>query len=423
MRNPRIIGPCWQNCLRYGLTGIKAVVLFYTSTLHCLSQGTDPVANNIGATTNLPTNLNADIHTIPNDPGILSISVGNPIVISNKTAGQGCRGDTWILAWTRDNIIYTPNDDGCGFGKAEGNLGFNRIIGERPEQLTGEGIVPPLSDHYGKAGEKGPDNCTWKSSGCIALEGALYCVVARHLYGEQSGDVNKRQTAHNSSIIKSTDGGKTWTPSAQENYEHPMFPGTGFAAPYFVTYGQEGQEAVADKSDQYVYAVSNNGFWDNGDRLVLGRVLRSKLANLAASDWQFLANKDGSNDANWSPNPDAAVSILDKPNHLGMTGVVYLPAQKCYLFIGWYYPAGGGKKKDAHLTTMWDFYVAPHPWGPWNVVGFHEFTPQGYYSPTVCPKFTSPDGTTLWAFTAGDWTNGAVYRLTAVPLTLKLREQ
>ena len=382
---------------------LMASVLFYASTLHGQSQGSDSMVNN----------------AIPRDPGISSITVGKPVTIPNKMAGQGCQGDTWILAWARDNIIYSPNDDGKGFGNAKGNIEFNRLLGDRPEDLTGEGVTPPLSDHYGKAGEAGSDKCTWKSSGCMALDGVLYCVVARHRYGDNSGDVNMRQPAHNATIIKSTDGGKTWTPSEQENYDHPMFPGTGFAAPYFITYGQEGHESIADKSDQYVYALSNNGFWDNGDRLILGRVLRSKIGNLAASDWRFLTKEDGAKDVNWVSNPAAAIPVMNKPNHLGMTGVVYLPAQQCYLFIGWYYPAGGGKKKGARVTTVWDFYIAPHPWGPWNVVGSHEFTPQGYYAPTVCPKFTSPDGKTLWAFTAGDWTNGEVYRLTAIPVYLK----
>ena len=43
----------------------------------------------------------------------------------------------------------------------------------------------------------------------------------------------------------------------------------------------------------------------------------------------------------------------------------------------------------------------------------------GYYSPGICPKFSSADGSTVWAFTAGDWTNGAAYKLTAVSLSIK----
>ena len=53
-----------------------------------------------------------------------------------------------------------------------------------------------------------------------------------------------------------------------------MFPGKLFPSPYFICYGQQRHEAVADGSDKYIYALSTNGFWDNGDKLILGRVLR-----------------------------------------------------------------------------------------------------------------------------------------------------
>jgi hypothetical protein len=94
----------------------------------------------------------------------------------------------------------------------------------------------------------------------------------------------------------------------------------------------------------------------------------------------------------------------------------YLPKQKCYLMIGWYYPLGGGKMPGAHSETCWDFYTSPFPWGPWKNIGSHRFNPQGYYCPTICSKFTSTDGSTIWASAAGDWTNPDVYRLTMVPL-------
>ena len=87
--------------------------------------------------------------------------------------------------------------------------------------------------------ERGPDGCTWKSSGCTSLDGVLYWVVARHKYGEDSGDPYRRQPAQNASIIKSTDLGRTWSRPAKENYQHPMFPGSRFATPYFIEYGRK----------------------------------------------------------------------------------------------------------------------------------------------------------------------------------------
>ena len=39
-----------------------------------------------------------------------------------------------------------------------------------------------------------------------------------------------------------------------------------------------------DNADRYVYALSNNGFWDNGNNQVLGRVPRDQIGALKASD-------------------------------------------------------------------------------------------------------------------------------------------
>ena len=65
-----------------------------------------------------------------------------------------------------------------------------------------------------------------------------------------------------------------------------MFPGMRFGAPYFVWYGKNGAASVHN-ADRYVYAVANNGHFEDGDDYILGRVLKSKLPNLNAADWQF----------------------------------------------------------------------------------------------------------------------------------------
>jgi hypothetical protein len=342
---------------------------------------------------------------------IRSVDVGQPIPVADNS------GDTWVAAWAENGAVYTPSNDTEGFRRVGlGNLAFNRIDGDDPLKLSGV-TVNPMGD-YGAANEAGADGCTWKSSGCYAVDGVLYWVVSRHTYGETSGDPNRRQTATNASIIKSVDHGRTWVRSAKENYQNPLFAGRRFATPYFVEYGQNGR-ASADHADQFVYAVSNNGFWDNGDNLVLGRVRRDKLARLNAADWEYYRGGDGLSDSAWSHDLSQAGLILDAPGKVGMGGMVYIPELQRYLMIGWYYPAGGGKMKDAHLETIWDFYLAPKPWGPWAKLSSHRFSPQGYYSPQVCPKFNRDGGKGLFVFTAGDWTNPEVYHLTVVPISLR----
>lgn len=334
--------------------------------------------------------------------------VGEPILVPDN------RGDTWAPAWTASGDIISPSNDTNGFKNAgTANVAVNRITGNDPKALKGETLTY-LPD-FGGENVEGPDGCTWKSMGCASIDGTLYLFVSRHNYGQKSGDPKRRQTAINASLMKSTDGGKTWARSAAENYDHPMFPGSRFATPYFVDYGQD-FKMTADGSDRYVYAVSNNGFWDNGDSQILGRVLRSKIANLSASDWQFYTAGDGSQDASWSSDVSAAKPLIEAPGKLGMTGAAYLPAQGRYLMINWYYTAGSGKIA-APTETVWDFYTATKPWGPWVKVNSHKWNPQGYYGPQIAAKFSSADNRSLFAVTAGDWDVSDYYRMTLVPLT------
>ena len=322
-------------------------------------------------------------------------------------------GDTWVSAWADDDHLYSPSDDTEGFHHAtKANIAFNRLDGSDPRTLTGSTVNPMID--YGKASEERSDGCTWKSSGCTSLDGVLYWVVARHRYGETSGDPHRRQTAQNASIIKSTDYGRTWIRPADENYRRPTFPGSRFATPYFIEYGRS--RAEVDGAGRYVYALSNNGFWDCGDDMVLGRVLRSKIASMNGADWEFFTGGDGMRSSSWTRNASEAKPVIQQPGKLGMTGAVYLPAHGRYLMIGWYYPAGGGKMKDAATHTVWDFYESPRPWGPWNRIGTYNSSPQGYYSPEICPKFQTENG--AFVFTAGNWNNPEVYRLTVVPLEL-----
>jgi hypothetical protein len=322
-------------------------------------------------------------------------------------------GDTWVAAWADDDNLYLPSNDTTGFHlAAHSNIAFNKITGSDPLKLTGT-TVNPMTD-YGKDTRHGPDKCTWKSSGCTCVDRVLHWGIARHSYGEESGDPYRRQPAHDGSIIKSTDYGRTWTRSADANYKHPMFPGHRFATPYFVEYGRT--RVDVDNAGRYVYALSNNGFWDCGDDMVLGRVLRSKIAALNGADWEYFTGGDGMRPSVWSRNFNDAKPLIQQPRHLGETGAVYLPAHRRYMMVGWYYPAGGGKIKDACTHTVWDFYEAPHPWGPWNKIGSYDSTPQGFYCPGICPKFMTEKK--VYVFTAGNWNNADAYRLTVVPLEL-----
>lgn len=342
---------------------------------------------------------------------IVRVELGEPRVDLNS------HGDVWDPVWAADGQLYVSSDDSRGFNNQPGsNLQFHLLRGDHPTRLVGTTINPMAE--YGRLAELGPDQSTWKANGCIAVDGNFYLFVSRHGLAP-----NNQQKAENTSLIMSTDYGRTWRRSAPENYDHPQFPGRRFGSPFFVKYGQDGQ-ATVDGADRYVYALANNGFWENGDDLILARIPKTRLPRLAAADWQFFVGGDGQQEAAWSPQLAAARPVLVKHGMCSMTGAQYLAPLKRYLMVQWYYTTGTGRPYSA--ATVWLFYEAPKPWGPWRAIGTQHFQPQGYYNPCIVPQFISPDGRHLTIFTNGNFTThdqpGAqcLYRLTVFPCTLHL---
>ena len=338
---------------------------------------------------------------------------------------DNANGDTWDPFWADDGNLYAFNCDGRGFGSNPMNLAFNKLSGEGPDALAGSQVNPMAE--YGKAGQKGPDNATWKACGQECIDGVFYAFVSRNTYGSDSHDPLTRQTAANASLIKSTDRGRTWTPSAQQNYERPMWPGGQFGAPFFVHYGRNGGQVERDGAGEYVYACSTNGFWNDGDTLILGRVLRSQLSRLNSADWEYLSGYDPGATPGWSRSIDRAIPILDRPARCGQTPITFVPALGVYLLVSWY---------NTETMTRWfepnrmryDFYQAPHPWGPWTPAGSADdsFLGPGWhmYGPSICAAFQRRRGDSieLSLFTSGcpfDDVRTSPYKMWRVPLVLK----
>ena len=334
-------------------------------------------------------------------------------------------GDTWDPFLADDDNLYAFNCDGRGFGPNAMNLAFNKLSGETSDALVGS-QVNPMSE-YGKSGQKGSDNATWKACGQECIDGVFYAFVSRNTYGSDSHDPLTRQTALNASLIKSTDRGLTWKRSAQENYERPMWPGNSFGAPFFVHYGRNGGQFEQDGASQYVYACSTNGFWNDGDTLILGRVLRSQLSRLNSAEWEYLSAADGSATSSWSRSIDRAVPILDRPGRCGQTPITFIPELGMYLLVSWY---------NTETMTRWfepnrmryDFYQAPRPWGPWIPAGSADdsFLGPGWhmYGPSICAAFQQRRGQDieLSLFTSGcpfDDVRTSPYKMWRIPLVLK----
>jgi hypothetical protein len=282
-----------------------------------------------------------------------------------------------------------------------------------------------------KASEVGPDGANWKTMNTYSIDGVLYMFITRCIYPSHSIDPKRRHTWSNSSIIKSTDGGKTWSRPPQENYDKPMFPGRRFGAPYFVWYGKDGA-ATVDNANKYVYAISNDGFFENGDDYVIGRVARSKLANLSGAEWAFYVGGDGMSDGAWSTHLGQAHPVLKNAGKSSMTGMTYIESLHRYVLVSWHYNQdnfeAGIKAQD--LSTVLEFFEAPEPWGPWSRVKRLDTGKLGWYTPIIGQRFqkVTADGTVrAFLYATGFFTKPAggldmsLYKLNYLPITLSTR--
>jgi hypothetical protein len=336
-------------------------------------------------------------------------------------------GDTWDPFWADDNSLYAFNCDGRGFGPDPMNLALNKLTGDTADDLIGSQVNPMAE--YGKSGQKESDNATWKACGQECIDGVFYAFVSRNTYGSDSHDPLTRQLAVNSSLIKSTDRGRTWMRSARENYEKPMWPGNRFGAPFFVHYGLNGGEVNQDGANEYVYACSTNGFWNDGDSLVLARVKRSLLSRLDSGDWEYLSGRDGDLASNWSRDVMRTTPILERPAKCGQTPVTYVSRLGVYLLVSWYNTETMVKWFEPN-RMRYEFYQAPHPWGPWTLAGAHfdDFLgPEWHmYGPSISARFQTRrgDDVEVSLFTSGcpfDDVPISPYKIWRIPLILRTK--
>jgi hypothetical protein len=333
-------------------------------------------------------------------------------------------GDTWDPFWADDGDLYAFNCDGRGFGTEPRNLAFNKLSGSACVELAGSAVNS--MDDYGKSGLRGPDGATWKACGQECIDGVFYAFVSRNTYGDESHDSWLRQTAVNCSLIKSADRGLTWTRTAKENYAQPMWPGPAFGAPFFVHYGQNGGRVARDGADRFVYASSTNGFWNDGDSYILGRVERSKLSALRSGDWTYYIGGDGALDASWSPQTADAHPILSATVHCSQGAICFIPALRLYLLVAWYNTEKMAKWFEP-ARMKYEFYQAAHPWGPWELVSSFDdsFIDGGHmYGPSLCARFQERVGSEvrITMFTSGcpfPDVPSSLYKMWEIPLILR----
>lgn len=328
-------------------------------------------------------------------------------------------GDLWTATWADDGALYVAADDTRGFDDScRSNLALFRIDGMPPE-VEAETVNP--MEEYGGIGErKEIDNGMWKACGLISVDGVLYLSVSRHTY---PWDTFSIQRAWDSTIVKSEDRGKSWSPMPEIG--KPMFAGYNFATPFFVQFGRDGETWAADGSDRYVYAVSNDGSWADGNFMTFGRVPREKISRLDRRDWEFIYGFDKAGSPIWRSRHDTAGYVFRDPGRASMTGIHYVKALGKYIMPQWYH----NRLDDSEMrwkSTCLAFYQADAPWGPWSRFHTQEFCPEGWYNPCIPLKYVSDDGRKMWVLVSGDWTtarsNEAMYGLFMLPVELEVRD-
>jgi hypothetical protein len=202
-----------------------------------------------------------------------------------------------------------------------------------------------------------------------------------------------------------------------------MFPGRIFSTPFFVQYGKDGQ-GMKDGAAHYVYAVSNDGAWNNGNWMILGRVRKDRIGRLERSDWEFIQGYDDNGQPIWGPRYDDALYIFHAPGRASMTGIHYVEGLDLYILPQWHYPyLDDPLRRFKH--TRFEFYEAPAPWGPWRLFHTQDFEPESWYNPGIPGKFVSRDGKRFWLFVAGDFLGAArtakvYYALWMIPVELEV---
>jgi len=338
-------------------------------------------------------------------------------------------GDLWTATWADDDNLYVASDDTSGFNGACGsNLAVNRISGRMPPDLHGV-TINCMKEFGGGSETRVEDGGMWKACGLTCVDGVLYMSVSRHLTAptEPNGAWEGRsspfwiQETWDASIIKSTDHGKTW--SAIPQLGHAMFPGRVFSTPFFVQYGKDGQGTKHD-ADKYVYAVSNDGAWNNGNWMTLGRVRRDRMARLDPVDWEFARGYDDKGNPIWQPGQDGALYIFRSPGRASMTGIHYLAGLDLYIMPQWHYPHLDDPQRRWKVTRL-EFCQGAAPWGPWTPFHTQDFEPESWYNPCIPSKFISDDGRKFWLFVAGDFLGAArpthdYYGLWMIPVTVEV---
>ena len=329
-------------------------------------------------------------------------------------------GDTYFNTTAADGSIIATTNDAQGVNgscpSTGGDIAILRAAGADPATLTIT-TVNCMTGYGPVGGGDSPDGCSWKSGGITRIGTTIYLAVARQLhrcsYGKQA---NGLQPSFDASIVKSSDGGRTWTNPwgvtsghgaaprwvpALHRYQ-AMFPGQSFSAPFFIQYGP-GNTQTVDGAGAFLYAVSTDGYAYNGNYLRLARVPLGKIQT--ASAWQFYHGAAGGAGRYWTSSLAGATRVLSAKNGLSQPAIQYIPSLHRYVLVTFFYSRAHPDfpTPDETPYTRLRIYTSPKPWGPWTQVFGHSSQRSLWCVTSTCQLIRQPGSTTITVGAPADW--------------------
>jgi len=248
-----------------------------------------------------------------------------------------------------------------------------------------------------------------KPAGLLELGGVLHLAVQNMNYGDGDRPALNRQHNLNGWICVSRDQGRTWDADATPQ---DFFTGR-LSSCHFLQAGRGDGNVL----DGYVWAYfpcgldSDDSWWCNGDRMLLGRVRPGSLLERRA--WDFYAGTGADGQPVFGPDAGAARPVFSYPCFCGENHVSYNPHIGRFVLGNYaFYDPETGEPRPYHnaphraYASQLALFEAENPWGPWRLFYRDDRWLEGGYQPTFPVKWMAPDGRSMVLLGSG---NGADY--------------
>jgi hypothetical protein len=335
-------------------------------------------------------------------------------------------GDMWPITWGADDNLYGGAGDNrnspMNFWRIRGkpemypkgpysnqNAWFLDLIDNLPIDPVVYCTDPAVDPKWGI-----------KPAGLLDVDGLLYFAVEAQNYGFDAA-FTRQENVHGW-IITSDNYGQTWNKHATSRY----FFTKRLSSVHFLQFGKGYQGA----RDQFVYAYfpaadDGNSYWENGDFMLLGRVLKDKI--LVRDAWEFYVGQDSVHPT-WNNDDSLAVPVFRYNRMCGENHVSYNPGLKRYILGNYSFvddnmnprPNHQGTWPQSAYRSQLSLYESPEPWGPWSL--FYQdddWGTYGDYQPSFPPKWISDDGKIMFMVSSGTYDD---YNWTVQKFTLEINE-